>query len=494
MDVLIPNVAMKCDCEARRHKLVQNCVNCGKIICEQEGRGPCNFCGIPLGPVPLSSKQVKEKLDKRDTDDFEKARLEDLHKALAQRDRLLMYEATKAKRTTVIDDQVDYFESTSNQWLSVEERESLAEAESAVFEAREESRTKGGAYKVELDLEQGLATAVEKPKPILSPGELQALKEEAMKKGGHPDLDPESQGHQGDTGAEGVDEYPALEPDGDRGEAMPNPNVYVSSAYRSVLLGDTAGPEEEYAASSEDDEFEVKNPRILPHPQLQQAIPYTPSLSEGEGAARTKKKRQPVETEKELVVRKAKSLKGVQNDYFEEDQEVYKNTKPAGAKANPWVYVNSPIVQTWKPSPDRGMCMSMHQPWASLLAYGIKRHEGRSWATEHRGRLWIHAAAHEPSQADIRMVENFYRGLGATRFPTHYPQSVLLGCVTVEDCLHTDDYKVLVSEEKQESQSEYVFMCGQAQLLVVPLRMEGKHKIYQLDKKIWNAAQKQAGG
>jgi hypothetical protein len=28
---------------------------------------------------------------------------------------------------------------------------------------------------------------------------------------------------------------------------------------------------------------------------------------------------------------------------------------------------------------DDGMCLSMHQPWASLLVRGIKQHEGRTW-------------------------------------------------------------------------------------------------------------------
>lgn len=36
-------------------------------------------------------------------------------------------------------------------------------------------------------------------------------------------------------------------------------------------------------------------------------------------------------------------------------------------------------------------CLSMHQPWASLLVHGIKRIEGRDWKTDFRGRLWIHA-------------------------------------------------------------------------------------------------------
>ena len=40
---------------------------------------------------------------------------------------------------------------------------------------------------------------------------------------------------------------------------------------------------------------------------------------------------------------------------------------------------------------DKMTCLTMHQPWASLLVYGIKRAEGRGWNTDFRGRLWIHA-------------------------------------------------------------------------------------------------------
>ncbi|CAG5071338.1 Similar to Bap60: Brahma-associated protein of 60 kDa (Drosophila melanogaster), partial [Cotesia congregata] len=34
----------KCDCEAKNHCLVNNCLNCGRIVCAQEGPGPCFFC------------------------------------------------------------------------------------------------------------------------------------------------------------------------------------------------------------------------------------------------------------------------------------------------------------------------------------------------------------------------------------------------------------------------------------------------------------------
>ena len=32
-------------------------------------------------------------------------------------------------------------------------------------------------------------------------------------------------------------------------------------------------------------------------------------------------------------------------------------------------------------------CLTLHQPWASLLVYGIKRVEGRSWPAPLRGNF-----------------------------------------------------------------------------------------------------------
>lgn len=34
-----------CECMASKHKLINNCLQCGRIVCEQEGIGPCMHCG-----------------------------------------------------------------------------------------------------------------------------------------------------------------------------------------------------------------------------------------------------------------------------------------------------------------------------------------------------------------------------------------------------------------------------------------------------------------
>lgn len=52
-----------CQCLATKHKLINNCTQCGRIVCEQEGSGPCYFCGslvatqIELDQIILGTKQ-----------------------------------------------------------------------------------------------------------------------------------------------------------------------------------------------------------------------------------------------------------------------------------------------------------------------------------------------------------------------------------------------------------------------------------------------------
>ncbi|CAF1307978.1 unnamed protein product [Adineta steineri] len=141
---------------------------------------------------------------------------------------------------------------------------------------------------------------------------------------------------------------------------------------------------------------------------------------------------------------------------------------------------------------DDGMCLSMHQPWASLLVRGIKMHEGRSWYTSHRGRLWIHAAAKEPDQNVISSMQEFYQSRNTDDeeidFPSDYPTSVLLGCVDVIDCLDRNTY--VEQYPDGESESEYVLICENPQELFFKLPMRGQHKIYKMENHAHQAAKR----
>jgi activating signal cointegrator 1 len=47
------------------------------------------------------------------------------------------------------------------------------------------------------------------------------------------------------------------------------------------------------------------------------------------------------------------------------------------------------------------LVITLHQPWASLIALNLKKHETRTWATHHRGLLAIHAGKKKVSEEGL---------------------------------------------------------------------------------------------
>ncbi|PAV90593.1 hypothetical protein WR25_13266 isoform A [Diploscapter pachys] len=125
----------KCSCQARRHKLIMNCMGCGKIVCEQEGSGPCFFCGTLV--VTNDEREVLDRGSKKslelmaklhgvrfDSKDKEMnlAKLEaQLQNAKEFRDKLLVADADIEKRTKVNDLESDYSSLERNPFLSQQE-------------------------------------------------------------------------------------------------------------------------------------------------------------------------------------------------------------------------------------------------------------------------------------------------------------------------------------------------------------------------------------
>ncbi|ORY99307.1 putative zinc finger motif, C2HC5-type-domain-containing protein [Syncephalastrum racemosum] len=153
-----------CQCQATKHPLLTvapNCLNCGKIICTQEGTGPCTFCGTPVLSKEQQVALIAEAKRKRSeakvqqnqqqqprrakaaptpsvgyaakagggfsyhteiVDDQEEE--ERRKRAEAHKEKLLEYQRTSAKRTTVIDQATDFIlpSDMSNPWLSPQER------------------------------------------------------------------------------------------------------------------------------------------------------------------------------------------------------------------------------------------------------------------------------------------------------------------------------------------------------------------------------------
>lgn len=55
--------------------------------------------------------------------------------------------------------------------------------------------------------------------------------------------------------------------------------------------------------------------------------------------------------------------------------------------------------------------LSIRQPWAELIVSGKKTVEVRSWITEYRGKLWLHAAkASDPNLERVFGLELTFKG------------------------------------------------------------------------------------
>lgn len=145
------------------------------------------------------------------------------------------------------------------------------------------------------------------------------------------------------------------------------------------------------------------------------------------------------------------------------------------------------------PGDEPAKCISMHQPWASLLVAGIKTVEGRSWSTSYRGPLWVastvkkcHAAATDRARAEHAASTGSTAG-----FPSEFPSASLLGRVIVTDCLERDEWRRRVQRgdlNDEANDSPFLFVCTQPHWLPTPLPVRGMHRIWTLPASIATAA------
>merc|ERR1719228_1315709 len=364
-----------CECQAVKHSLVSNCLSCGRIVCSQEGSGPCLFCGnlvvtreeqIILDRKSKKSEQLYKKLAGGDSRDKYQASHQ---KAMDNKERLLEFDANCEKRTRVIDDESDYFAVDTNKWLTPQQREALRKKKEELHAEKHKSR---------LDRRITFDFAGRK----------------------------------------------VLEDD-----SVPEYDITQDTKLLELFKDDAFSVASEISRRAEEGS--------IANPNSDRGRPIYNESVGGRGL------------EGRAMVRERDGQGRVQDSGLMEMS-------------------------------DQGMCLSMHQPYASLLVMGIKIHEGRTWYSQHRGRLWIHAGSKVPLPEEIQEVENFYvgRNEGVT-FPQHYPTSCLLGSIDVTDCLPQEQYQE--THPKGESSSPYVLVCRNPQELVVKFPMQGQHKIYKLD-------------
>lgn len=403
--VLLPG-RHACECLAQKHKLINNCISCGRIVCEQEGSGPCLFCGSLvctkeeqeiLQRDSNKSQKLRKKLmgdcGERDYLPHQEAMMKaGLEKAVQHKDKLLEFDRNSVRRTQVLDDESDYFATESNQWLSPGEREKLKKKEEELRELRHASRKD---RKITLDF----------------------------------------------AGRQVIDEGNNL-------------NEYYNKLDETLkaMNNDSKSPLDAERQRRGQSSRELVNPNIV------QSAPEWVDV-------------------------------GGKKSYKRNTEQGKSSAEDKGGEERSRLRLQDKELQEMS---DGGWCLSMHQPWASLLVRGIKRVEGRTWYTSHRGRLWIAAAAKKPTPQETAEVEAMYRHIykKEPRFPKDYPTGCLLGCVNVTDCLSQEQFGEQFPDTCEESASPFVFICTNPQELLVKFPMKGKHKIWKLESHYHQGAKK----
>jgi hypothetical protein len=124
-----------CDCCARDHALMGNCVWCGRVLCERHAFTSCT-CGRAL-PAHMRSSRLQEPPGRLSAGTHggpavpvPVAAPVDAE-ALARKERLLAYDRQAVARTRVFDDDGDYYSTIQTEggaWLSVEEKDEAMRA------------------------------------------------------------------------------------------------------------------------------------------------------------------------------------------------------------------------------------------------------------------------------------------------------------------------------------------------------------------------------
>lgn len=91
--------------------------------------------------------------------------------------------------------------------------------------------------------------------------------------------------------------------------------------------------------------------------------------------------------------------------------------------------------------PEEIRLLTLWQPWASLVAVGVKKMETRSWGTDYRGLVAIHAASRPFRDAELRAIRQEIKGADsdklarfAAMFGKRLPCGAIVAVVKVADC------------------------------------------------------------
>lgn len=124
--------------------------------------------------------------------------------------------------------------------------------------------------------------------------------------------------------------------------------------------------------------------------------------------------------------------------------------------------------------------ITIKQPFASLIAEGIKCYEFRTWKTKYRGEILIHAGKGIDKKA-MKKFEHYH---------LEYPSGCIIAKATLTDCIKIDEQARELLKEKNEFVYEsiikhtewqgYGFQLENIQK-IKPIPIKGKLSLWEYD-------------
>ena len=130
--------------------------------------------------------------------------------------------------------------------------------------------------------------------------------------------------------------------------------------------------------------------------------------------------------------------------------------------------------------------ITLWQPWATLVAAGVKQYETRSWRTDYRGPLAIHAGKRETTDAvwlRVRepQVANRIR-------PFDFPLGAIIAVAEIASINPTDKRCIVVRPLELElgdwTPGRWAWLLRRVRKLETPIPVRGWPRLWDFDERL----------
>ncbi|MEX0718661.1 MAG: ASCH domain-containing protein [Planctomycetaceae bacterium] len=131
--------------------------------------------------------------------------------------------------------------------------------------------------------------------------------------------------------------------------------------------------------------------------------------------------------------------------------------------------------------------LTVWQPWASLLALGMKRYETRGWLTSYRGPLAIHAGAKRDGVVHaVCGIEPFCSILAEHGFagPAELPYGAVIAVGELVACHPVETLKLSKLERAvgDFSEGRFAWEFANVRMLDTPIPARGWHQLWDWEE------------